>query len=77
MIESNELQIFVALLDEGVATWRPVRAKKIDTRTYLILLENEHDPVDEKWEFSPGSIVICESKKIENEHCLVAVKKME
>jgi hypothetical protein len=77
MIETNELKILVALLDDGVAAWRPVRAKKIDAWTYLILHENEYDSGDEKWQFPPGTLVICELQKLENELCLIAVKKKD
>jgi hypothetical protein len=53
--------IYVALLVERVDVWRPVEAKELGSRRYLIL---GPVPDDETWEFPPGSIVGVEMKQL-------------
>ncbi|HEV2293587.1 MAG TPA: hypothetical protein VGR35_07010 [Tepidisphaeraceae bacterium] len=72
-----EEEIYVALLDEGVDVWRPAPAWKIDDSTYIILRPDDYDPDDEKWEFPPGSTVICEPKAITDGTILAAVRQKE
>lgn len=47
--------IYIALLDEGVACWRPVEAKHQGDDIYLIVDVNP----DEVWEFQQGESVRC------------------
>jgi hypothetical protein len=49
--------IYVALLDEGVAVWRPVRAESFGRDTFLLV---GPVPEGELWEFEPGALVRCE-----------------
>ena len=68
------VEIYVALLNEGVdGVWRPVQAEKISENVYRISSENEYDREDETWEFSPGTVVICEYRKLYSGEKLVAV----
>ncbi len=50
--------IYIALLEEGVAYWRPVKAKHQRDDVYLIVDFNQ----DEVWEFQTGESVRCRMK---------------
>jgi hypothetical protein len=52
--------IYVELLGEGVAVWRPVEAERLEDGAYRILSQ----PPDrtEAWKFPAGSVVRCEEK---------------
>lgn len=50
--------IYVELLDEGVACWRPVLAAKEGDNYRLPLVA----PQDEKWSIEPGSLVRCQPR---------------
>ena len=56
--------IYVALLNEGVEVWRPVRAERVGEDSYVLLGPAPdgavYDPDDEEWEFKPGTVVRCE-----------------
>ncbi len=67
-------EIYVSLLDEGVAVWRPTQAKRKSDGSYTLLPTPNYDPDDEKWEFPPGSNVICEPKKLARGTVLAAVR---
>ena len=51
--------IYVALLDEGVEVWRPVRAKPLGGREFEII---GIVPPKESWQFAPGTRVLCKEK---------------
>jgi hypothetical protein len=68
-------RIYVALLDEGTAVWRPVSALKIDQNTYVILQPDDYDAEDEKWEFPPGSVVVVEERKTADGAIQAAVRR--
>ncbi len=68
---SKETMIYVSLLDEGTAVWRPVAAALISESVYQLLGEI---PEDELWEFQSGQQVVCESRKLSEGQCLVAVR---
>jgi hypothetical protein len=57
--EKAEVMIYMPLLNEGTAVWRPVQARRIADDRYQIL---GSIPDDETWAFQPGSVVLCESK---------------
>jgi hypothetical protein len=67
-------EIYIAVLDEGVDVWRPVPARKIDDSTYTILRPADYDPEDERWEFPPGSTVVCQRKRTAQGNILAAVE---
>jgi hypothetical protein len=50
--------IYVALLDEGVDVWRPVRAEHVRADVYRIA-DQTYEAETERWEFVPGDLVRC------------------
>jgi hypothetical protein len=62
--------IYVALLNEGVDVWRPVHAVPLDGDLYRI---EDSVPVEEDWEFPPGSVVRCERREPDDDSRLFAV----
>jgi hypothetical protein len=46
--------IYMPLLNEGTAVWRPVTAERINHEAFRVLGPM---PDDEEWEFAPGSVV--------------------
>ncbi len=68
--------IFVYLLDEGTDVWRPVNAEHVADRSYR-LDPKAVVPEDESWEFPPGAVVECESKRLSDGDQLVAVRRAE
>ena len=67
--------IYVKLLDEGVLVYRPVTAIKLAENIYRLESNVDYDPLDEKWEFPPGSKVITSEKELEGTIVLVATKE--
>jgi hypothetical protein len=57
-VTAEQTTIYVALLDEGTACWRPVQAINIDDHVFRIA--DQPIPEDELWEFRPGEIVRCD-----------------
>lgn len=68
-----ENTIFIQLLGEGTAVYRPVTAKKIESNVFIVGGDDVYDPDDENWEFPPGSVVIVQEKELEGEKVLVAI----
>ena len=66
-------EIYVALLDEDVAVWRPVPAHEVEPSTFIVLRPDDYDPDDEHWEFPPGSVVQCQRRTIRDGEILAAV----
>jgi hypothetical protein len=73
---SHELnaEIFVRLANEDVRVWRPVIARQINGRKYLIVLQDYPREI-ETWEFEPGEIVICETVEAFDGPILAAIRK--
>ena len=69
--------IYVNLENEGVDTWRPVNAQKVDQGKYLIP-EETIIPDGEVWRFQPGMVVRCvpTEKKDGEEETLLAVESV-
>ena len=67
-------QIYIPLLDEGVDVWRPTQGEHLGGDTYRVLPTPTYDPADEKWEFPPGSRVICEPRQLSGRRVLAAVR---
>ncbi len=59
---TKTVQIYVALLDEGVDAWRPVEALYIKDNVYKIL-NQPYDRTIENWQFQPGELVVCDMIK--------------
>ena len=49
-------QVYVALLDEGVDVWRPVRARDLGSGHFEVM---GIVPAMERWQFEPGTRVRC------------------
>lgn len=64
--------IYVYLLDEGVDSWRPIKAEFISENKYKIIVQEI--PSDEIWEFQPESIVKCMTKEKDGESILIATE---
>lgn len=56
-MNSNSIDIYVELLDEGVETWREAKAIPLENDLYRLLEPSEYNPEDELWDFLPGSVV--------------------
>lgn len=68
----TKVLVYVRLLDEGTQVWRPVLAEVTGPGHYRLL----GIPIsEEQWEFEPGSIVRCESRRFSSETTgLVAIE---
>lgn len=71
---SKAMQIYVPLLDEGVAVWRPVQAEHLHDNVYRILRQ-PYDRATESWEFEPGDVVCCEEVQSEDGPIVAATRK--
>ncbi len=56
------VEIYVRLLDEGVACSRPTEALDLGNGLFKMLATPDYDAEAEHWEFPPDSIVRCEWK---------------
>jgi hypothetical protein len=66
--------VYVALLDEGVAVWRPAAAEQVTSDLYRLL---GSVPPSESWQFQPGAIVRCEVRTLSGGPVLVAVASLD
>ena len=57
--------IYISLLNEGISTWRPVEALKLEENIYLIPAKTEVCE-SEEWEFKPGEKVKCKNHTFSN-----------
>jgi hypothetical protein len=55
--------VYVALLDEGTAVWRPVAAEQIGPNRFRLV---RSVPDDESTEFHSGEIVRCEERAFQD-----------
>jgi len=58
MTKRSEL-ISIEIFNEGVETWIPVQAARLDDGNFLITQQHDFNPPSEDWEFEPGDIVKC------------------
>jgi len=73
---SLAVEIFVALIGEGVDVWRPVQAESLGGRLYRIATVNP-DPQAERWQFVRGDVVRCEPREFSGgTRGLVAMEKV-
>lgn len=68
--------VYVALLDEGLEVWRPVKARRVTRDTYEIL-EQEYDRNLETWAFEPGTVVECQRRVRDDRKVLIATKAVD
>ncbi len=66
------MKIYVELLNEGTACWRPVDARDLGRGRFQIV---EAAPEGEEWAFLSGEIVECRQQEFQNGAGLVAYKK--
>lgn len=64
--------IYVRLLDEGTDVFRPVNATPLVNGTFKIDMEKKYESDDERWEFEPGSVVVCKHEVLSGENVLIA-----
>lgn len=69
---TDNVYIYVKLLDEGTIALRPVPAVRIAENLAKILKPLDFDP-EEMWEFPVKSTVVIETRTINGEEVLVAV----
>jgi hypothetical protein len=70
---SDRIQIYLALLDEGVDVWRPVQAEHLEANMYRVL-EQPYDRTIECWQFDPGDVVLCEMVESSGGRILAAIR---
>ena len=73
---TDVVQIYIALLDEGVDVWRPVQAERLSGNTYRILIQ-PYDRSIESWQFEPGDVVLCEMVDSSDGRILAATAKAD
>ena len=69
---SSTRVIYVHLLNEGTTVMRPTRGIALGRDVYRLLPTKDYDPVDEHWQFPPGSVVRCIRDKKEGQEIWVA-----
>lgn len=74
MTRSKTVIIYVALLNEGTACWRPVLASPISDDLFQIV---DPQPEDEEWEFKTGQIVRCKQGTFQDGSGLVAFESID
>jgi hypothetical protein len=65
--------IYIRLFDEGTDVLRPTEAEELANGLFKVMPTPGYDPNDEKWEFSPGSIVRGVTRKLNDQDVLIAV----
>ena len=65
--------IYVQLINEGTDVLRPVQAIALANGLYQITQPVDYAPVDEEWQFLPGTTVRCEARVHAGECILVAL----
>lgn len=68
------MQIYVALLDDGVDVWRPIQAEHLRGNIYRIV-DQPYDRKIECWQFEPGDVVDCEIVESSGGRILAATQK--
>lgn len=66
--------IHVRLLGEGTGVWRPVLARPAWATAFEILSPANSNRTGERWEFVPGTTVVCERHRFADGEGLVAVR---
>ena len=66
--------IYMELVGEGVAVWRPVEAERREDGLYRILSKPPDDT--EMCQFPPGSVVRCQEKTLSGGKALVAFERI-
>lgn len=64
--------IFIELLDEGVAVWRPVQAIHLEKNAYKVI-DQAYDRKTESWQCGSGDRVICDLVDSSDHQILAAI----
>lgn len=67
--------VYVRLLGEGTEVFRPVPAIVLSGSKCVLRGQEIFDPIDEDWEFLPGTTVNVEERLLNGESVLVAIRK--
>jgi len=73
VLRSNTKPVYVRLLNEGTAVYRPVEVAIVEGGAVKLIAPPGFDLEDEEWEFKPGSIVLLKEQILEGKDVLVAV----
>jgi hypothetical protein len=68
-------EIYVALLNENIDVWRPIKAQRLQANVYRIVSQ-PYDTTIETWQFVPGDIVQCEMVRMHEGNFLTAVRRL-
>jgi hypothetical protein len=66
--------IYMPLLDEGVAVWRPIAAFDCGPGIYEVPPMTAGQAETETWAFLPGSKVVCDLRELSDGPVVVAVR---
>jgi hypothetical protein len=69
-------QIYMALPDEVVPVWRPIRPVRLHDDVYRIV-DQAYDRELERWQFEPGEQVLCEHIETEDGTILAATTRVD
>ena len=58
-LSTNELPIYIPLLNEGTDVLRPTTGIILETDVVRVVATRDYNPDIEEWEFVPGSTVRC------------------
>jgi hypothetical protein len=58
-LSTNEIEIYVPLLNEGTDVLRPTSGIVLEPDVVRVVATRDYDPDVEEWEFLPGSRVRC------------------
>jgi hypothetical protein len=73
---TDAVEIYVPLLNEGTDVVRPTKGIPLGGMKYQVLPTPNYSALFEEWEFPPGSIVECRMVQREGEHVLVAQNRV-
>jgi hypothetical protein len=76
-LSTNEVLVYVPLLNEGVVVWRPTTGFLVEPNVVRINATSDYDPNSEEWEFIPGSTVRCAKVVRDGREIMVARQRVE
>jgi hypothetical protein len=71
---TNKIRVFVRLLEEGTEVSRPTEALELGNGLFKLLPTADYDPQAEVWEFPPGSIIRCASRRDDSGEYVIAIQ---
>lgn len=67
--------IYIRLLGEGSDAWAHAIGRKVGLLTFEVVAPPDYNAASEEWEFSPGTIVVCELRTERGARDLLAVRR--